>query len=163
MGKTALTRLALGLAAVAVLAGGCLPAEGFAPSTSAAPPAQKTAGKTSFNRFPDMPVPTGAAIDPERTLILGGGEGWAGQVAVTSPHGPYDLFDFYSREMSGFGWETVALVRAPTSVLTFSRQDRVCTIQISSGTLKGSDVTITVTPREQAAAAPMPGGAAPIR
>ncbi len=55
-------------------------------------------------------------------------------------------------------------MRAAVSVLTYSRQDRVATIQIQGRTLRGSEVTIMVSPRGTEAApvaAPATGAPAP--
>ena len=157
-------------AAAALALGACAQGVGFAPNTTTmdaqsqsgtantgqtdaqaagAPPAPQKA----FNRFPDIPVPSDANMDVKRTIIFGGGESWFGQLGLDTRHGPDAMFDFYKQELSGFGWQEVTSVRAPVSVLTYERQSRVLSIQVEKGTLGGTKITLTVSPR---------GGAAPV-
>jgi len=114
----------------------------------------------SFAQFSDVPVPTGAKMDVERSLLLGEREAWIGRLVMTVAAVPSRVYDFYFAEMSKFGWNPITTVRAGTSVLTYSRGDRIATIQISSGTLGGSDISMTVSPRgtrERPAPAPSSG------
>jgi len=152
-------------AATALFLGACAQGVGLPPSTTTmdaqsqpstgsgqaagAPPAPQKA----FNRFPDIPVPSDADMDVKRTIIFGGGESWFGQLGLDTRHGPDAMFDFYKQELSGFGWQEVTSVRAPVSVLTYERQSRILSIQVETGTLGGTKVTLTVSPR---------GGAAPV-
>ena len=110
------------------------------------------APQKAFNRFPDIPVPSDADMDVKRTIVFGGGESWFGQLGLDTRHGPDSMFDFYKQELPGFGWQEVTSVRAPVSVLTYERQNRILSIQIETGSLSGTKVTLTVSPR---------GGAAP--
>lgn len=103
--------------------------------------------KPSFDRFPDMPMPNGFDLDMGRTLVFGGGDSWFGRLAVTSRYGANEMFDFYKQELARFGWDEVTSIRAPVSVLTYTRQDRVATLQIQGRTIYGSEVLITVSPR----------------
>jgi len=115
--------------------------------------AQATATpQKSFNRFPDIPVPSGANMDMARTIVFGGGEGWYGQLGLDTGHGQNEMFDFYKQELPSFAWTEITSVRAPVSVLTYERQGRVISIQLEKGTLGGTKVTLTISPR---------GGAAP--
>ena len=50
--------------------------------------------------------------------------------------------------MSGFGWREVTSVRAIISVLTYERDTRVATIQILSNQIKGTVVTVTMSPKD---------------
>lgn len=113
-----------------------------------APLAQK-----AYNRFPDIPVPTGANMDVKRTLVFGSGEGWFGQLGLDTQHDTDSMFDFYKQELSGFGWQEITSVRALVSVLTYERQGRVLSIQLEKATLLGSKITLTVSPRGDAAPA----------
>jgi hypothetical protein len=86
-------------------------------------------------------------MDLDRTLVLGPRENWIGRLVFTSAAGPNDLFEFYNRELPRFGWTGVTAVRAATSVLSYTRGDRVATVQISRTTLGGSEVLVTISPR----------------
>ena len=153
----------MALAAVLPLAA-CAPGTGLAPSTNSMDTQAQSQGtdgaagapagpEKSFNRFPDIPVPTKANMDTARTLVFGSGESWYGQLGLDTGHSADSMFDFYKQELTSFGWLEVTSVRAPVSVLTYERQGRVLSIQIEQAALSGARVTLTVSPR---------GGAAPV-
>ncbi len=108
----------------------------------------------AFTRFPDMPLPKGANIDLERTLIFGASESWFGRLVLDTAHGADDMFGFFTRELVRFGWQEITSVRSAISMLTYSRQGRIATIRIQGGTLRGSEVVITVSPEGGAQSAP---------
>ena len=108
------------------------------------------AQKASFTQFPDIPIPIRAEIDMDKSLVLGGGDAWIGRLVMTTGYGAYDMFDFFKKKLPEFGWAEFTSVRASTSVLTYTRQNRVATIQIVSNTLRGSESTVTVSPRDAA-------------
>lgn len=130
-------------------------------SPSPGPGGQSSADGATFAQFPDLPTPAGAKMDLERTFVLGGNEGWFGQVVVDTGEPPNAVFDFYKRQLPQYGWEEVTSVRAPTSVLTYLRERRVLAIQITESTLRGSEVTLTVSPREQGGGATSTGYGSP--
>ncbi len=113
----------------------------------------------SFAQFPDIPIPSEVEMDIDKTLILGSGERWLGRLVLKSDNGANGMFNFYKRKMPEHGWQEITSVRSSISVLTFSRGDRVATIQIQSRTLSGSESRITVSPRDRA---PSPSNGAPI-
>ncbi len=108
---------------------------------------QKAPTRASFTRFPDLPMPVKAELDMGKTLVFGANDAWIGRMVISSSHGPNDMFDFYKQEMPGFGWQEITSVRSETSVMIFTRGERIATIQIASATLKGAKVTITVSPK----------------
>lgn len=136
-----------GAGLVAILSGCSM----LSPSTPIAPSSRASEGpaldKAQAQQFTDIPIPSGARMDLERTLILGPRETWIGRLVFTSSAGPNDLFDFYNRELPRFGWTGITAVRAGTSVLSFSRGERIATVQISRTTLGGSEVLATISPR----------------
>ncbi len=103
--------------------------------------------QASFTRFPDLPMPVKAKLDMDKTLIFGTNDAWIGRMVISASHGSNDMFDFYKQEMPGFGWQEITSVRSEVSVMTFTRGERVATIQINASTLGGARVTITVSPR----------------
>jgi hypothetical protein len=108
---------------------------------------QKAPTRASFTRFPDLPMPVKAELEMGKTLVFGTNDAWIGRMVISSSHGSNDMFDFYKQEMPGFGWQEITSVRSETSVMTYTRGERVATIQIASATLKGAKVTITVSPK----------------
>ncbi len=100
-----------------------------------------------FGDFTDIPRPSNATMDLDRTLVLGAADTWVGRLAFSSRLSPTEMFDFYKQEMPRYGWEEVTSVRSTVSVLTYKRMDRVATMQIRAGTLIGSYVEFTVSPQ----------------
>jgi len=96
-------------------------------------------------------MPGDAGIDVEKTLVFGAGENWIGRLVLNGSSGAFDMFDFFKQKMPEFGWREITSVRSATSVLTYSRQSRIATIQIRGKSLGGSVSTITVSPRRQGA------------
>lgn len=100
-----------------------------------------------FSTFPDIPMPLKGEIDLDKTLIFGTGDSWFGRLVVNAPHSAGDMFDFYRNGLPGLGWQEITAVRASASVLTYSRDERIATIQIESATIRGSVSSITISPR----------------
>ena len=96
--------------------------------------------------FPDLPIPQGAKMNVERTLIVGT-EDWFGQVVLEASGNAFEMFDFYRAGLPKFDWAEITSVRAPVSVLTYEREQRILQMQIKGGSLTGSVITITVSPR----------------
>ena len=112
--------------------------------------------------FPDIPIPEGASMIVDKTLVVGT-DNWFGQLALNASQSPVTMFDFYRNRLPQFGWNEITSVRAPTSVLTYDREDRIMQMQITSSTLRGSDILITVSPRGTKKSAPTSGiRAAPV-
>lgn len=116
----------------------------------AASPDQGSEGKASstepFAQFKDIPIPGGAEMDMERSIILGSQDTWTGRVYLQVNISATKLFEFYKLEMPGFGWKEVTSVRAAISVLTYIRDSRVATIQILANKIQGAVVTVTISP-----------------
>ena len=101
----------------------------------------------SFSQFQDIPIPPGARMNMNRTLILGTLESWIGRLVLETNLKSAHVFDFFKQRTPEFGWQEVTAVRAATSVLTYTRSNRVLTILITSRTLLGSEAVLTVSPR----------------
>ncbi len=129
---------------LALLATGCTNRVEVSQPATAAGADDMAAG---FTTFPDMPMPTSSEIDVDGTLIFGTGDAWFGRLVINASHSTGDMFNFYRQGLPGFGWQEVTSVRAAVSVLTYTRQDRVATIQIQGRTLRGSEISVTVSPR----------------
>lgn len=133
---------------------GCAPGSmGMGPTTTTAVKAQAgpsggtAVPSTELASVPDIPVPEGTKMDVNRTLLFGGNP-WYGQLTLLSNYPPHVLFDFYRKHLPAYGWRELTSVRAPTSVLTFDKDDRVLGLQISGGGALSSTTTIlTVSPR----------------
>ncbi len=117
---------------------------------SAEPDGTGANAERNFLQFPDIPIPSGATMDLDRSLVLGARDAWIGRLAMHVGDGQGKLYEFYSREMARFGWREITSVRSDVSVLTYSRGDRVATVQIRNRTLRGTFVDVTISPRRQA-------------
>ncbi len=124
---------------------GCSQKVGLGTSAGAGDAGQTVTG---FTNFPDMPMASGGEIDVDKTLIFGAGESWFGRLVINSGNDSGQMFNFYRESLPGFGWREITSVRGAASVLTYSREQRIATIQIQSNRLRGSEVSITVSPRE---------------
>jgi hypothetical protein len=85
-------------------------------------------------------------MDLDRSLVLGDREAWIGRLMMAVGLTQSLAYDFYFSEMPRFGWSTVTTVRGETSVLTYTRGERVATIQIWPRTIAGAMVSMTVSP-----------------
>ncbi len=97
--------------------------------------------------FSDIPVPGGAEVDTDNSIILGGGDSWTGRVLLESSDVPAGVFEFYRQEMQGYGWEEVTAIRAATSVLTYAREDRIAIIQIGKSPAGSTSISVTMSPK----------------
>lgn len=134
--------------ALLILLAGCMQQAEMAATAESGSDAQP-----AFGQFPDIPVPPGSKLQLDRTLILGSGQAWMGQMVVNAPQGTFAYFDFLKHKMPEFGWAEMTSVRAPVSVLTYSRQGRIASIQIQARTIGGSEAIFTVSPHEGQAGA----------
>ena len=163
-------QLAPSLAAVLIAASltlaACAPGAG--PLSRSASSGNSTAagnGKQQATQvqYSDIPVPRGRKINIDKTVVVGS-DVWYGQLTFDTSHSAESMFNFYTRELPNYGWQKITSARAQTSFLTYDRQNRVLTMAISPNRIRGSEVMITVSPREQAtplAPAPQPGAPTP--
>ncbi len=146
------------LLAVLLVLGGCAPRAAVATAGATGAGAGKAQkGPSSQAQFGDIPVPKGRKINVDRTVVVGS-QVWFGQLTYDTSHGAAAMFDFYGRELPGYGWRKITSVRAQTSYMTYDRENRVMTIAIQENRIRGSEVTITVSPREETQP-PAPTGA----
>lgn len=96
----------------------------------------------------DMPMPGGARINNENSLILGSGDGWAGRVAIISAQNANETFTFFRDQFQKAGWTLVSSTKSKNSILVFIKKDRTATIEIEEGGFGGkANVMLTVAPR----------------
>lgn len=117
------------------------------PNSKPPPPAGVPEPKVGYAQFPDIPIPTGAKMIVERSLVLGTRDAWIGRLAMKIGRGASSVYDFYVREMGRFGWREITSVRSEVSVLTYGQTGRIATVQIWDTALGGAKIDITVSPR----------------
>ncbi len=152
----------------AVLIAGCPPrsplgggggADNAGPSKSAAGARQQA----KQVQFADIPVPKGRKINIDKTVVVGT-DVWYGQLTYDTGHSAESMFDFYIRELPGYGWHKITSVRAHTSIMTYDRQNRIMIVAIKPNRILGSEVMISVSPRDvPQSPAPPPAAAPPLR
>jgi hypothetical protein len=143
-----------------LIAAGCTSGGGPV-STSGTSTGSSSRTAVGFAQFPDIAVPAGATMDVERSLVLGARDNWIGRLSMKTGGSTSDAYDFFLREMPKFGWQEITSVRSQVSVLTYSRSNRIATIQIRRKTLGGSAVDITVSPRGRPPASSAIGASMP--
>ena len=98
----------------------------------------------------DMPLPQGAKINNDQSLILGGGPQWTGRIVISTPQRSTDTFIFFRDQFPGAGWTGVSSIKAKTSILVFVKGDRTVTVEINEGGtfFSGSSiVSLTAAPK----------------
>ena len=101
----------------------------------------------AFAQFKDIPIPAGVKMNMDRSLILGEKEAWIGRLVIDSRSPQASLFDFFKYRTGQFGWQEITSVRSATSVLSYSKDNRIMTIQIESLPILGTQVAITMSPK----------------
>lgn len=138
--------LAAILVSASVLLAGCVDLPSLLPNFKPAKPGSHKA-KIGFAQFPDIPIPPGAKMDTDRSLVLGARDSWIGRLAIKIDRSSSSIYDFYVREMGRFGWREITTVRSEVSVLTYEQGQRIATVQIWHASLGGAKIDITVSPR----------------
>ena len=100
------------------------------------------------NSYADIPIPLDDVLEVSKSLLLNTGEQWIGRAVFRSKLNTTKAFDYFHRNMPTYGWISITSVQSDVSVLTFEKGNRVATIQINKRTVFGSDIKITVQPRE---------------
>jgi len=120
--------------------------------------AKSTVSAPNLTKFSDIPIPANASMNTRRSLILGAHDSWIGRLVFSSTSfNSQKAFEFYTREMPAFGWQEITRIRSRVKVLSYMRGGRAATIQISSTTLGGTEVDITISPLAQGPGGPQGG------
>ncbi len=100
------------------------------------------------NSYADIPIPLDDVLVISKSLLLNTGEQWTGRAVFRSKLNASQAFTYFHQNMSTYGWIGITSVQSEVSVLTFEKAGRVATIQIEKRTVSGSEIKVTVTPRE---------------
>ena len=106
--------------------------------------------KQTFTEFQDIPIPDNSTMNVDKTLLLGEKQNWIGRLYLNSPLQPEEVFNFFKLNLTKFDWEEITSVRSTISVLTYSLNERIMTIQIapvSYSTKNSSTVDIVMSPK----------------
>jgi len=150
--------LAYFLLAAVVLTAGCANLN----RPEVATPAADHTGKAPPNALPisGLPIPADAKLDTDQSIIMGGMDHWIGRVVLYVGSSPTESYNFFQKGMPSYGWTPVTAVQSNISTLTYLRPSQVATVQIEAANLGGAKITVVVSPRQIAPAAP-PGATQP--
>ena len=106
--------------------------------------------------FNQMPLPKDARISPEKSLILGEGDNWAGRIELSSSMESLEASAFFVREYPKYNWQLISSTKAKLSILVFTSSTRTLTLEITEGgpLAAKSMIVMTVAPKLQNQAAP---------
>ena len=123
-------------------------------------PNARTAGLEQFGR---TPLPVGAKLRANDSLILGVGDNWLGRAVFEVPGDANASFGFFSDQFPRQGWTAIAAMRGKKSLQVFTRGERSATLEMEEGGLLGNTVVVmTVTPVPAPAAAGNPPAGAGV-
>ena len=90
------------------------------------------AEQLSFAKFKDIPIPDGSVMDMNNTVIFGSDDEWFGRLSLIPNLSHAEAFDFFRYEMPNLNWKEITNVRSTSSVLSYEKENRVVTIQITN-------------------------------
>ena len=98
-------------------------------------------------RIQDIPFLKKSRIDIEKSLILGEGKSWSGQILLNVPSPKPSVFNFYVKNIGDFGWKEQTTIRGATSILNYvGENNRVIVISIKEVRFNKSEELISVSP-----------------
>ena len=106
--------------------------------------------------FNQMPLPKDARISPDKSLILGEGDNWAGRIELSSSMEPLEASAFFTTEYPKHNWQLISSTKAKLSILVFTSSTRTLTLEITEGgpLAAKSMIVMTVAPKVQNQASP---------
>ena len=117
------------------------------PQTDGAKDQEGRSNQPAFTDFQDIPIPAGAQVITERSLVLGVRDAWIGRLVLKSKLNVIAAFHFFKKRTTEFGWQEITSVRSAVSILSYTKGERVLTVQIQSQSWGGAEVSLTVSPR----------------
>ena len=102
-----------------------------------------------------MPLPPGAMIRVDQSLIIGAGDNWVGRVVLDVGRDLDAAYRFFLETYPANGWTVVSSVRGKNSFMVMTRQERTATFEmVDGGMLASSVVSMTMAPRNAAVMVP---------
>ena len=106
------------------------------------------ADQLSFASFKDIPIPDGSVMDMNNTVIFGSDDEWFGRLSLIPNLSHAETFDFFRYEMPNLNWKEITNVRSTSSVLSYEKENRVVTIQITNSYGK-TFCAVNMSPKKQ--------------
>ena len=98
-------------------------------------------------RVKDIPFLAKTKIDINRSLILGEGKSWSGQIILSVPEPKPIVFNFYVKNIGEYGWKEQTTIRGEESILNYvGENNRVAIISVREASFNNSEVLISVSP-----------------
>ncbi len=104
--------------------------------------------EASFAKFNDLPMPANSRMNIKKSLVFGSESEWFGRINLIVSMSGAEVFDFYRYEMPNFGWKEITSIRSDISLITYERGGRIATVRIDSSSTRGTEVWVTVSPRD---------------
>ena len=106
--------------------------------------------------FNQMPLPKDARISPDKSIILGEGDNWAGRIELSSSMESLEASAFFTAEYPKHGWQLISSTKAKLSILVFTSNTRTLTLEITEGgpLAAKSMIVMTVAPKIQTQVTP---------
>jgi hypothetical protein len=101
-----------------------------------------------------LPLPPGAIIRADQSLIIGAGDNWVGRVVLDVGRDFDAAYRFFLETYPAQGWAVVSAVRGKNSFMVMTRQERTATIEMMDGGMLGSSFSMTMAPRNAAVLMP---------
>lgn len=92
----------------------------------------------------DIPLPNGAKILNENSIIIGRGVGWVGKVRLAGLQNSNDIYGFFLTDLPKAGWTIQSSTKSKTSIIFATKGERTCTIEISEGSFTGPKSLISI-------------------
>ena len=104
-------------------------------------PAGEPGSEVTFSQFSDIPIPGGADLDLDRTIIIGKNQAeWTGRLSFSNWMSMTENYDFFISELPKFGWIEIAQVRSEIGILTYQSANRIMIIKIQDPSFWGSEI-----------------------
>ena len=94
----------------------------------------------------DVTLPPGAVIKQQDTLVMSAANTWMGRISLSVAGDPQAVFAYFRDSLPTTGWTLTSSSFSKTSLLTFTKAERVATVQMQGTNFGGNDVLITVAP-----------------
>lgn len=95
-----------------------------------------------------LPVPTGARLLIEQSLLVGPGQQWVGRAVLDAGRDTDAIFNFFASSLPAQGWTELTSVRGKTSFMVFIRTERTLSIEMSESLVSTPVVMLTMAPRK---------------
>ena len=110
--------------------------------------------QNSVQLLGQLPLPPGAIIRADQSLIIGAGDNWVGRVVLDVGRDFDAAYRFFLETYPAQGWAVVSAVRGKNSFMVMTRQERTATFEMIDGGMLGSSVSMTMAPRNAAVMVP---------